>query len=101
MAKFSWKNEKATNHIVPGKVMACCPMGRSSMIMVLKTFDNLDNIPVSKLRLIHLNMNSSNTANYAHTRLETPEQINTKDGYEVKGVDKNTLILVSPKEVIT
>ena len=65
--------------------------------MVLKTFDNLDNIPVSKLRLIHLNMNSSNTANYGQTRLDTPEQINTKDGYALIGVAENTVILISPK----
>ena len=95
VAKFSWKNVKATNHIVLGKVMACCPIGCSSMIMAIESY-NLDDIPVFNLHLIHLNMNSSNTANYGQIRLDIPEQINTEDGYALIGVAKNTVILISP-----
>ena len=100
--KFSWQNVKATNHIVPGKVIACCPIGGSSMILVTDAY-YLDD---SKLHLIHLNMNSSSTnvnmvtrfiPGYGKTRLDIPDQINTMDGYALIGVAKNTIILISPK----
>ena len=107
--EFSWKIVKARNRKVTNKAMECFPISDSSMIMVIDTNkfgDILLDISSPKLQFIHLNMDSASTnfnnvlpvlPGYGQTRLDTPEKIDTMDGYALIGVAKNTVILISPK----